>query len=353
MPNQESINRAVRHRILLEQYSNNEIKKAQKVLKRVSNDLVARLSKEGVTIENTKRYNALLKDVRALMNVEYGAIGETLAANMVDLSETEAEFAVKSLKLDLRTTVQTVLPTAEQLHVAVFARPLEGQFMEPFIRGWRKAEVNRVTEAITTGFYRGTPTQSIAREIRGTRANQFKDGIIGGITNRHTVSMVRTAITHTSAQSRMAAMMVNSDIVKGWRFVNVLDDRTSIICSSQDTVKVYPLGQGPIPPLHHGCRSTMIYVPRDEFNLKPARGTTRASVGASGPKPVPASQTYSTWLKNQPAAFQDQALGKTRGALFRRGGLSVQKFTTNTNQVLTLPELRKAYPLAFEKANIK
>lgn len=350
----EATNRAVRHRVLLEQYSNSQVKRMQKVLKSTADDLVVRLSKEGVTINNFKRYTALLKDTRVLLKSSYGGIGDGLITEIEKLAPQEAEFGRESLKLQVKTNVQTVLPTAQQLHAAVFARPLEGQFLKPFIKNWEVQETRRVVNAITEGFYRGTPTADISRQIRGTRANQFKDGIIGGVTNRNATTMVRTAITHTSAQARMATLAANSDIVQGWRFVNTLDDRTSLICASQDTVKVWPIGQGPIPPLHPNCRSTLVFVPKAEFGVKPTRGvTTRASVGASGPKPVPASQTYSTWLKEQPAGFQDQALGKTRGALFRRGDLSIDKFTTNTNDVLTLPELKKAYPLAFDKANIK
>lgn len=350
----EATNRAVRHMVLLQQYSGSQVKRMQSVLKSTADDLVVRLSKEGVTINNFKRYTALLKDTRGLLKASYGGIGDSLIKELEKLAPQEAEFARQSLSLQVQTNVQTVLPTAEQLHVAVFARPLEGQFLKPFVKNWEIQEARRVSQAITEGFYRGTPTADIARQIKGTRANKFRDGIIGGPTNHHATTVVRTAITHVSSQARMATLAANSDIVEGWRFVNTLDDRTSLICASQDTTKVWRIGFGPIPPLHPNCRSTMVFVPKAEFGIKHTRGvTTRASVGASGPKPVPGSQTYSTWLKEQPAGFQDQALGKTRGALFRRGDLSVDKFTTNTNDVLTLPELKKAYPLAFDKANIK
>lgn len=352
MADKAALNRAVRHQILLEQYSAGQVTRMRKVLKRTADDLAARILKEGQTINNTRRYRALLKDVRSLLNASYGGIGEGLISEIEDLAPQEAEFARRSLQLQVN--VQTTLPTAEQLNVAVFARPVEGQFLKPFIKTWEVQETRRVVNAITEGFYRGTPTADIARQVRGTRANQFKDGIVGGVTNRNASTMVRTAINHTSNQARMATLAANSDIVAGWMFVNTLDDRTSLICASQDTTKVWPIGQGPIPPLHPNCRSTMVFVPKSEFEVTTTRGaTTRASRGASGPEAVPATQTYSTWLKNQPAAFQDQALGKTRGALFRRGELTVDKFTTNTNEILTLDQLRRKYPMAFDKANIE
>jgi SPP1 gp7 family putative phage head morphogenesis protein len=351
MADKAALNRAVRHQVLLEQYSAGQVKRMQKILKSTADSLSARILKEGQTIENTRRYKALLKDTRALLNASYGGIGDGLIEELEKLAPQEAAFASKSLQLQVN--VQTTLPTAEQLNVAVFARPVEGQFLRPFIKTWEIQETRRVANAITEGFYRGTTTANIAREIRGTQANQFKDGIIGGVTNRNASTMVRTAINHTSNQARMATLGANSDIVQGWSFVNTLDDRTSVICAGQSTTKVWDIGRGPLPPLHPNCRSTIVFVPKKQFEVKPTRGsTTRASVGADGPKPVPATQTYSTWLKNQPAAFQDQALGKSRGALFRRGDLTIDKFTTNTNNILTLDELRGKYPMAFDKANL-
>ncbi|MPW47639.1 phage head morphogenesis protein, partial [Moraxella catarrhalis] len=35
---------------------------------------------------------------------------------------------------------------------------------------------------------------------------------------------------------------------------------------------------------------------------------------------------YYEWLKNQPAQYQDEVLGKTRAKLFRDGGMTVERF---------------------------
>ena len=64
---------------------------------------------------------------------------------------------------------------------------------------------------------------------------------------------------------------------------------------------------------------------------------TRASMSGQ----VPARQTYGTWLRKQPASVQDDALGKTKGALYRKHKLDVNAFTDDKRRVLTLKELRK------------
>jgi hypothetical protein len=52
-------------------------------------------------------------------------------------------------------------------------------------------------------------------------------------------------------------------------------------------------------------------------------------------------QAYGAWLKAQPAAVQDAALGATRARLFREGGLAVDRFVDPAGRPLTLDELAR------------
>ena len=67
---------------------------------------------------------------------------------------------------------------------------------------------------------------------------------------------------------------------------------------------------------------------------------------------VPASTTYDEFLRRQPAAFQDDVLGKTRGALFRKGGLKQDQFVDFSGNTLTLQQLRALHPGAFNRAGV-
>jgi hypothetical protein len=67
---------------------------------------------------------------------------------------------------------------------------------------------------------------------------------------------------------------------------------------------------------------------------------------------VPATTTYEQWLKRQPASFQDTVLGPSRGKLFRNGDLSIGRFVDSQGRTLTLDELRRLEPQAFEDAGI-
>ena len=52
--------------------------------------------------------------------------------------------------------------------------------------------------------------------------------------------------------------------------------------------------------------------------------------GADGGTQVNADVNYYDWLKSQPAAFQDDVLGNTKGAIFRNAGLSTDQFKAAT-----------------------
>lgn len=65
---------------------------------------------------------------------------------------------------------------------------------------------------------------------------------------------------------------------------------------------------------------------------------------------VPAATTYQEFLARQPAAFQDAVLGKTRAALFRKGGLKLDQFVDRTGTELSLAQLADYNPAAFIKA---
>ena len=76
--------------------------------------------------------------------------------------------------------------------------------------------------------------------------------------------------------------------------------------------------------------------------------STRASMSGQ----IPEDTTYQQWLKGKTAAFQDDILGKTKGALFRRGGLTLDRFVDKTGKEYTLEDLRTKNAAAFAAAGL-
>lgn len=113
----------------------------------------------------------------------------------------------------------------------------------------------------------------------------------------------------------------------------------------------FPVGEGPRPELHVADRCTVTPVLDDEFaGLR--SGAKRSSVEGA----VDADLSYYEWLKRQSQGFQDMAIGPQRAQLLRDGGLSATRFrelSLNRNfEPMTLAEMEKAAPLAFERAGL-
>lgn len=79
----------------------------------------------------------------------------------------------------------------------------------------------------------------------------------------------------------------------------------------------------------------------DSAARKRATDRARAAWAAENVGELPAETTYEQFLRRQSAEFQDSVLGPTKGALFRRGKVSLSEFVDETGRTLTLEELRE------------
>ncbi|MBO8584286.1 phage head morphogenesis protein, partial [Staphylococcus aureus] len=80
-----------------------------------------------------------------------------------------------------------------------------------FISDWTKAERSKITGAIRQGYFEGKTTAQIIQIVRGTRAAQYKDGLLE-MTYRHAEAVIHTAIQHVASTARMETLKENGDI---------------------------------------------------------------------------------------------------------------------------------------------
>ena len=139
--------------------------------------------------------------------------------------------------------------------------------------------------------------------------------------------MVRTAIAHTSSVAKGYTLQENIDIAPYYRWVSVLDGRTSSICRAGDGT-VYKVGKGPVAPHHFNCRSTEVPV----FSKGEENDYTN----------------YNDWLGKQSKAFQIEVLGVKKAELFR-DGLRMDQFVNDKGMELTLDQLKSKYPKQWAK----
>ena len=220
----------------------------------------------------------------------------------------------------------------------VFAKPLQldgkmGITLDELLDTFTDTERKKITNAIRLAHHDGLPNAKLVQMIRGSRARNYQDGILA-ITTRHAKTIAHTGTAIVANQAKQALIADNADIIKGIKVIATLDLRTSSICRGLDGVFM-PLDKARYEIVYDGYQT-----PKQ-----------RASMDG-----VVKNQTYYEWLKNQPAQYQDEVLGKTRAKLFRDGGMTVERFRAlqldKHFTPLTLEQMRALEPKAFKKASI-
>jgi len=348
---------STRHQVYLERLKTGEANKYASFLQDIDRQVRLRLAGKDLTSFTRNRLEKLVDSVSKDISIIQGDWRKAARADIIALAQYEAGFEVRALQDVIQHNFTT--PDLNQLRSAIMTNPLQvigidnGRLLDPFMREWTGKTEQRVSGAIRAGYYQGQTTNQILQTIRGTRAGRFQDGILA-MSNKDASMMVRTAVQHAATQAREQVWQDNSDIVKKVRWVSTLDSSTTEQCAALDGLE-FPIDSGPRPPIHIGCRSTVVAVLDERFAVL-REGATRSSRGADGVESVDANQTYYSWLKTQPAAFQDSAIGVTRGRLLRDGGLSAQRFQElsigKTWEPLTIAEMRQLEPTAFSTAGL-
>jgi SPP1 gp7 family putative phage head morphogenesis protein len=344
----------VRHMVGLQRYSTSVVRKIIALLNRVEPDLIAQILKRDPTAVSgefsQRRLEALLEAIREINAAAYREVQRDLRDELGQLAVYETSFQQRLVGGAITVELDVVTPSAQQLKAAVLARPLQGRLLKEWAQGLEQQAYVRVRDAIRMGFVQGETIDQMVRRIRGTKAASFADGVLE-ISRRAAERVVRTAVNHTANYARELFYAENDDLIKGVMWVATLDTRTCTECMALDKQE-FDVDEGPRPPLHLNCRCTTTPITKSwkelGINLPEAPEGTRASMNGQ----VPASLSYNEWLKNQTAAVQDEALGPTRGALFRKGGLPVDRFVNRNGDQITLDELEEQEAAAFRKAGL-
>ena len=380
----------IRHQIYLLRYSATLQSRINEILRRseerMAQHIVERMgNRQGlVTPADWSRLQRLLDSIKTIRADAWKQAERELTGELTQLAEHEPQTMGAIAGRVLPVLVDFSLPAAE-LVAAVVARPFLGRNLRDWIAGMQSEDERRIYAVIQAGVAAAETAAQVVKRVVGTAVMGGADGVLQ-VTRRAVESISRTAVMYISGGSRAQWAKANSDVFDKWRFLATLDARTTPQCRAYDG-KVYPIGQGPMPPLHFGCRSQMVsYFDSEILGERPNNPTTENMLvrefseknGFDGVKTrddlprgqkgkfddwsrarkreligtVPASTDYQTWLKGQSAAFQDDVLGKTKGALFRDGGLTLDKFIDSNGILLTLAQLADKHAEAFKAAGI-
>lgn len=312
------LDEAVLHRIALSRYSTATVRKVLALLNRTDTALAERILRADNEGRDPAQLEKLLEEIKALQADGWTVVRGRMNDDVAALANVERLFSERMVRAGAQASGAAVAnaPTTAQVVAAVNARPFQGRFLRDWLSDAEAGAAKRVRDTLRQGFVEGRSVTDLVRQIRGTRANGYRDGVLE-ISRRGAEAMVRTALTHTAAVS--AKETYEAMGVEAATFLAVLDSRTTLTCAGLNG-QTFPLDKFPWPPRHINCRSTAMPV---------VKGASKVE-----------APSYSDWLKRQPDEVQNDILGPARAKLFRSGKLTVDRFTDDKGRLLTLDELR-------------
>lgn len=325
------------HQIYVGRYSTSVANRLIAILNRANKSLMAQIEeviREAPESFKAARLDQLLKSVNNLLKSLYDEVGNEFQASLRTFAKNESHFnlaLVAGAAKRAKVTAKLASVSPNTVYAAAMARPFQGVLLKEALAGVEAGIAKKIRETIRMGVVEGQTNAQMVRAIMGSKANGYADGLLDW-SRRSVDSLVRTAVNHTSNVARQESYGANSDILRGWMFVATLDGRTTLTCASLSG-KIFPIGEGPQPPRHWGCRSTSIPMLKGQDKLFGQR--------ASKDGPVDANLSFSDWLRGQPEGVQDDILGATRADMFRAKKLQVDRFTDSRGNVLTLDELKR------------
>lgn len=351
--NEKLLDKLIGHEVDLQHLSNAQVVAIIKILNSKDADLraslIAAIDNLGPNL-SAASVDAALSTVLRLNQSTFVDIRQAIDQATDGVISYEIAFQQGALQAVIPAVVQESFPIAaaqfSQVKAIAQARPFQGRLLREWLDGIEASRAASVRDAVRAGVVEGRATAEIVRNIMGTRAEKYADGILQK-SRREIEAVVRSAVSSTAEAASDKAFEANSDIISHVEWISTLDTRTSTTCRIRDrlpyTLGTYiPIGHkipwlaGP-GRIHWCCRSTKLPILKSAISLGIRDEATRASMDGQ----VPQSTNYAKWLGQQSAARQDEILGPERGKLLRQEKLTLDDFYNDRGKFLTLDQLRE------------
>ena len=327
----------------------------------------------------------LIQAIAAIRSESWKKSAQVWRDEMMALVQSEPAYLATALATVSPVLIDTVLPPIDTLRALVTHHPFQGQTLRQWANQIASEDLKRIEQQIRMGVVQGETSQQIARRVVGTVSQRGTDGVTE-ITRRQATAITRTAVNSYSNAAKRLFFDANKDVFDEEVYVATLDSRTTPVCRANDG-KRFPVGKGPIPPLHWNCRSFRVAsLDGEVLGDRPAKAVTtrqllREYAAKMGIKPVgsraalphghkgafdqfargrireltgviDAKISFQTWLERQSTTFQIDILGPTRAKLFRDGNLKLDRFVNRKGDELTLAQLARKEREAFIAAGL-
>ena len=304
-------------------------------------DATSRRLRPGAVSE-VGRIKQLQQNLDGIISAGFAEVSARAGESAADIAQVEAAAHYASLRGILPLEVRLRQVPVEVIRGLAAGEPFQGKHLRDWFGNLAEATQLRVREELAAGVALGLGVDDIVRGLLGVRGQGFTgDAALGGALRRHTRTIVRTAFTSAATAARDKVYAANADVIAGVQYVATLDGRTTDICMGLDG-KVFGIGEGPRPPSHMNCRSTVVPVVKgwQQLGLDGAKLPTGTRASMDGQ--VAANTNFGDWIAGQPRGIQDLVLGTERAELYRSGSAAwPQLFDPATGRFRSVEGLRR------------
>jgi len=332
------------------------------VLKGLEKDAMTKLAKFGtmsgaIATPTIKQAELIAQSIAPTIKKAYTQMTDLLGDTMVKVGGHQSDIVLT--ELNRAVTVDLGL---KKLDLNVL-KTLPGKTMiegAPIAQWFNKQSEDLQTKFLNQmrmGIVNGESIPEIARRVRGTAANGFKDGIMQA-SRSQAQTLTRSAVMASANKARLATYAQNAAVIKGMQWLSTLDSRTSDICKGLDQESWY-LGGDPIPPTktpflgpppaHFNCRSTLVPVtkswseltknPKIKKKLDALPPSKRRGLRASMDGLVSDKLDYEDWLSMQDPGFQLDVLKPVKFRMWKAGQIDFRDLVDQSHNPLTIDEL--------------
>ncbi|MEB6666344.1 minor capsid protein [Acinetobacter vivianii] len=287
-----------------------------------------------------------LKEIRDLISQWFASLStsipEVFAVSATALAVYEANYTVRLYGGKIKKQ------NGNKLYSSAKKTPLVGgALVDDLLLKIAVSARQKVEYAIRDGISSGKTNQEIIQRIRGTKRQNYDDGILN--TSKSDIERtVRTVRSHIANQAYLDSFrQLGFEYVK---LVATLDGRTTKLCAFLDG-KVWKIGDPEIriPPLHPNCRSILVPVDKgglligerpfvmDERKVKDIPKDEREQLIGQ----IDANTKFKEFFKKTDDFFQKEWLGPKRFKLYKEGNFDFDKFFDPEGKLYTLDQLRE------------
>lgn len=325
-------------------YGEKRVRDILSLLNAADRELLAKIADTDSKTFTGARLKRLLKEIRKMIDATYSELYEGIRDEAYTFAGNAADFGKKALASQLPLKWSPVAISKEQLLAIVDDTPIaigkdKRLLLEEIFTSMAANKEEAIRGALRLGMVQGETVDQMIRRLRGTRSEQYRDGVLEG-SRRSMAGVVRSVVQHTNNQAVQRVYEKNQSVLNGWVYVATMDSRTCPVCFSKSG-KQFDIGEGPFPILHVNCRCFQAPAIKswEELGfdgLPEFPAFQRASKGG----PVDADISFNDWLKDQDHQTQVELLGPARAKLFADGKMKLDRFTDSSGELYTLEELR-------------